>query len=579
VSRKWCAIDCEGDAGSRGLLGAAFYSDQGGVYQQHTEQIVCELVHYAEEGYTFVAHNAEYELGVIFHQLGLAMAGTYFNGIFSYGSWKHDRGRPAAELWDSAAMTGVRRLEDLGAGIGLPKLPTPQTLRGIDPDQYEWRCEKHERWECVECYAIRDAEIVYSAVREIHTLCGGWGVDVGRSIPSMAMSLWRAIDDPSPCSLRDRKIRELSRDCYLGGRTEAYKLGSISPCYTADMSSMYGAVMLDTPYPDPARLMYLSDVPWTEQLASCEGVVEATVRVPAMLAPPLPHTHNGVRSYPVGEITGCWPLRELRYGVSLGCDVVRVHRAAFSRFSLQPFSRYVSTLWELRQAYAGKDHVYELLAKQLLTNLYGRIGMREELPKRTIRPLTGKWCPAKTLGANHYIRGGKRWVDRSTELHCNNPYANAMWAAQTTGEARIRLHKHMLNQGDALVYVDTDSVFASQPLVGLSDGLGGLRSTGDYQRAVIAGPKFYALEDSFGTWTARARGIPREHALRYLREGYATYKKPLTPFEAQRQGGTAGAWIEITRHHMARPLARAPINPERLELEYGWSDTVAPFIR
>jgi DNA polymerase type B, organellar and viral len=578
MTRTWCAIDAEGDAGGRGLLGVAFYSVDHQEYVTDHTMIVAHLLDHARAGETFIAHNASYELGVVFWQLNIPMAVTYFDDRFSYGSWKYSSRQPAAELWDSAAMTGTRKLEDLGHGIGLQKYPTPQKLLGKDPDKYEWRCEQHGTWECVSCYAIRDAEIVYRAVVGLERLLGGWDVGPARSIAGMALSLWRAVDRPLPCRITGAKEAKLARDGYLGGRCEVLKLGIISPLYTADMSSMYGAVMAETPYPDPERLTYLTNVPWSQKLAGQEGMAECVLSVPAASVLPLPYTHKGERSYPAGQLTGVWTLRELRYAVSLGAVVHHVVRVASTSHVLQPFALYVPTLWELRQAYERKGHAYALFAKLLLNNLYGRIGMRDCVPRRTIAPMLGKWTPAKTHGRNHWVEGDQRWIETTTEQRTHSEFVNAMWAAQTTSEARIRLHQHMVRQGTELVYADTDSIFSSSPIVGLGEGLGALRDTGTYRQAVIAGPKLYALEDGDGTWHARARGVPAAHALEFLRRQQVTFSKPLSPLEAKRQGRAAGEWVEITKHHIARPLVRTPIYPERLTLDAGWSDTLPPHV-
>ncbi len=575
---KWCAIDAEGDVGGTGLLGVAFYSDFCTEYVVDTEVVKSRLLEHARAGYTFLAHNAQYDLPVIFWQLNINMKAVYFNGRFNRGEWRYDQRKPMAQLWDTLSLSGGISLAKLGNALGIRKYDTPQKLRGIDPDRYTWFCDAHNRGECEECYAIRDAEIVYRFVTSLTDQLAAWGVKPHRKISGIAVATWRALDQPSPILLRDWNVRKLSREAYYGGRVETFKLGHISPCYTADVVSMYPSVMLTTPYPDPAAMVYVRNPSVDSLPLECEGVADVELTVPTMYLPPLPYSHRGERMFPIGRLRGSWTILELRYALSLGCTVHRVHRLAFAHRSLYPFTNYIGMLWSMREAYKQSNDPRQLFAKLLMNNLYGRLGMREEVERQDV--FMSETMPKGGKGDSfnfNQIDGQPFWSKtRSDNFH--NQWANVLWAAQTTAAARVRLHSYLTLQGDGLVYCDTDSVFSTRPIVGVGEGLGSLSDPTQYQSTVVAAPKLYALQELTGEWHAKAKGVSKEFALEYLRTGSATYRQPVKPRGQMQRGIAAGTWIEVTREHSLRPHRRHPTDPTYWERELGWSDTSPPVV-
>ena len=597
---RWCAIDAEGDAGERGLLGVAFCSDALRAYITDHDQIRAKLREHARNGYTFIAHNAGYDLPVIFWQLGVSMKATYYNGRFNHGSWKYDERRAACELWDTGAISGIRSLADLGIASGTPKLPTPQRLLGRDPDRYDWICAAHNRGECEECYALRDAEIPYQFMLLLAEQLRTWGVAPGHTIAAMAMNVWKALERPPPIALLQPKIEKLATPAYVGGRVECCKLGMVPGICVSDIASAYPAAMAETLYPDPSSMVYLREVspakvPWDR-----EGVAEVSLRVPPSYVPPLPHLHQGERIFPSGSIRGCWTLLELRHAVQLGADIRWVHRAAWGARNLSPFANFVGALWFLREEYRVKGDPRELLAKLLMNNLYGRIGMRQDIERRVIGRHPLGESVLKLKGKNWSIFDNVVYADQTRQQRFGNDYRNVLWAAQTTSAVRVKLHRLMTLQGGNLLYCDTDSIITQGDPVGLGEGLGQLRLEGRFDRIMIAGPKLYALQrreqdmpDSWSVercaphqlrrceecrWLPKAKGIPKAHALRFLREGEATFSRPIKPTEQHSRAIKAGTWIEVTRRKRYKVHRRTPINPDALRLEDGWSDTLAPYI-
>src|SRR5438270_4454685 len=158
---KYCAFDTEGRVGGSGFESVSIYSDSTRYYGQSVAEAINILTNHALEGYTLAAHNAEYDISVLFWQHGYNVKCIYFNDRFNRGEWKAGKKGRIVQIWDTLRLSGGLPLRKVGEAIGYPKYETPQCLLGIEPDRYKWKCDQHNKWECVECYAIRDAEIVY----------------------------------------------------------------------------------------------------------------------------------------------------------------------------------------------------------------------------------------------------------------------------------------------------------------------------------------------------------------------------------------------------------------------------------
>jgi hypothetical protein len=576
LARKWCVIDAEGDVGKLGLLGVAFWTEGWQSYIEHHSTIKDALFWAAREGYTFVAHNAQYDLPVIFWQLDLEMKAVYYNDTFNRGEWKHDPSKPKAELWDSLNLAGGVSVAQLGRSLGLPKYDTPQILEGKDPNIYKWRCEAHEAWECLTCYALRDAEIVYRYMEAYTNTLAQWGVKPQRRIAGAASSVWRVLDRPGPIVISDKRTQYLARKSFFGGRVECFKLGHIPGVYTADVQSMYPSVMVETPFPNPADLVFMAEVHPSELPLHLEGVAECLVSIPHSYSPPLPNSQRGERVFGIGLQRGVWTFLELRYATQLGARIHRVYKASWSPTTLNPFPMFIGTLWELRQAYKTTEDARAQTAKVLLNSCYGRLGLKGKASCEIVEPWPSDRTLRQSIGAVPEEIGGKLYIRHETNAPYGLAWTNVMWASQITAAARVKLHRLMMLQGSNLVYCDTDSIFSMAPIVGLGDGLGQLSNQESYAEAWIVGPKLYHLAKPNGYETTRAKGVPRALALRFLRGEEVVFQSPVKPKEMIHRGHAAGSWMEITRSRQLVPYRRQPTNPGALTQDGSWSDTSPP---
>lgn len=572
--RKFCAVDAEGDVGKEGLLGVSFYSGDNGYWITDHSDIIRQLYRYANEGYTFICHNASYDIPVIWSQLGLKPEYTYYNDRLHHGTWKYDKRKPAAQIWDTLDLSGGIGIEALGIALGIPKYETPQSLTGEDFSKYKWKCEKHDIWECVECYAIRDAEICYMFMDGFSTVLAGWGVKPSARLSGIALDTWKVLDNPSNIGIKDKRIQNISRSAYYGGRVECFKYGRISPVYTADVASMYPSVMIETAFPNPQNMTYLKDIQVSQLPINYEGVAEVDITVPKCHIPPLPYSHKGERIYPVGRMRGFWTLLEIRYAMTLGCVVNRVYQVAYSPDSVYPFTNFINVLWTLRKEYKEKNDPRQLFAKLLMNNLYGRLGARESPERMIIKPAPNGYDSrkAKVPYNSHYI-GEKLYLSKTDVLDFGSEWTNVLWAAQITSAARVKLHKFILLQGISIAYCDTDSIFSTKPINGLGKGLGQLEPQHEYKSAIIAQPKLYALQDFNGEWQAKGKGVKGSVALQFLRGQAVSFMKPIKPKEGIRRGLEPGMWISVTRERRTNNYRRHPTNVQALFDDYGFSET------
>lgn len=577
TERKWCVVDGEGDAGERGLLGCAIYSDAEQVYEVDPIRIRAYLQWHAQHGYTFVAHNAAYDLGVVFWQLDIPMRAHYYNSTFTYADWKWHPKRSAAQLWDSFNLAGRVPLEALGESMGCPKYTTPAELTGEDRSRYEWKCDRHDKWECIECYAVRDAEIVYRYMESYARTMAGWSLAPSRRIAGSAVAAWRNLDKPNPIRLDDGRIRHLARRSYFGGRTEVFKYGHLAPLYTADVASMYPSVMLETAFPDPSRMLWADGLHPDQLPLEREGVAECLVAIPQCYIPPLPNARAGQREFRIGLQRGFWTFLELRYALSLGVRLLKVYRAAWSEASLHPFTMFVSVLWEMRQEYKRKGDARAQTVKVLLNSCYGRLGIRGADNQECIVPWDASLSQKIVSRSLPETIGDRLYLRYETPIPMDHDWHNVLWASYITAAARVKLHRSLLLQGSSAAYCDTDSVFSTQPIQGLGEGLGALTDHTTYARGWLVGPKLYRLEPIDGDPIVRAKGIPRALAGRFLRGEEVVFDSPISPRAQSRTGIRAGTWVPITRERQLVPARRHILSPDVLQLETGWSDT-APLV-
>lgn len=550
----------------------------------------------ARAGSVLVAHHAEYDVTHGLWAAGEDVTCHYFNGSFTLGFWRWKRSGPAARIWDSYGLSAQRPLHLVGQELGLPKLERPQLLtaayqarrdawtaqegaagQGGDwshPDRFRWFCERHRVGECLECYNLRDCDIVLGYVQQLVAELEGYGIRPSSTLAGNAAKLWTVLDPGRQQRLRSDQVRRLARAAYHGGRTEAFRYGTYRPVFTHDVRNQYLAIMRDRQFPDCSALFYSSRAGSSIDLDQVEGVVECEVTTPDLHVPVLPVVHGDQVFYPVGRFRGVWTIAELRAAIERGYQVTDWGAAAWSRRTVQPFQTYAGVVLERRRHLAQQQDPRELAWKTIGNALSGRLGTSSGGEKQVYRRRVAGLQAKDRAGSELNFAGLTAFLSWRHRVPTEPQGANVLWAAHVTGYGRLQLQEHLEAAGDELLYCDTDSVFATRPLVTVEDEPGRLRDTGVYQEGVFLGPKLYRLTTREGVTVVRAKGVPQRVAEEYFAAGKVVYETATGVIEAIARGIEPGRWEPVERTRRSAPARRQPTNPAALLDRDQTSETV-----
>lgn len=558
---KLCAFDIETRGRNPEFTAGAIFSDETSDYFTDPQAMVERMRYYARKGYTFVAHHAEYDTAVLLWGQGQDVSMSYSNNLFSAGRWRYGVGRRTAPIWDSMRLCAGLSLEALGEAIGIPKYQTPKRLLDPDDIRQDWVCDAHAVPGCIVCYVIRDAEIVWSYCNALREWLEAYGLALHNSLSRSAMDMWRLLDVNQQQSLRDRHILPLARMAYHGGRCEVFQYGDVGRVYTADIRSFYGSLLRDAWLPSMAHMRYSDRVREVALPEGCSGAVEATVDIERQHVPPLPVAYHDRIYYPVGTVTGAWPINELRESLAYGVSIRRIHRMAWTDTLVQPFEQTAGTLLALREGLRHRNDARELVAKFMLNAIPGRLGMRDISERSTFRRWQAGMRASDMDGADIESEGNTLYLVTKNTLTRPSKSSNVLWAAIILGEARVKLNRYLRASGQNLLYCDTDSIHSLAPLPTEGDVPGSLRDTGVYDEGIYLGSKFYSLETFDGQTDARAKGIPRRHAVEFIKNRHVAYQSALGIADGVLRGVKPCVWVDVDRVARYAPGTRTILDP------------------
>src|SRR5215471_16700328 len=544
---KFCAFDVETEGKIPRFKSGAIWSDEMRLYSESHVEIVDVMRHHARKGYIFAAHNAEYDTSVALWNAAEDVAVHYVNGSWDCGYWTWGKGRLRAQIWDTVRLAAGMSLSELGEAIGIPKYPTPRVLLGEDDWRQSWVCDMHGKRECIECYNLRDAEIGWAWCNMLREWFGGHGLTLRKSLPGNAMQLWQLWDVNLQRTVHDKRIRALARAAIHGGRTECFKYGRVSGVNTYDVRAHYGSILSEYAMPDTTRMRYSDTGCEFAALRQSAGIVEATVWIEPQHIPPLPATHGDRVYFPVGTVRGAWPISELANATYHGVEVLRVHRAAYTDETFHPFAVTAAALLDLRERAKRNGDPREMIYKFLINAIPGRLGMRDMHDRRIYRRYHPGMTSQDLRGTDLESAGGALFIAKEINYMKPSRLSNPVWAAEILGMGRVRLYHHLLQAGQSLTYCDTDSVHSTTAIPTGENMPGNLVSTGYWDTADYFGAKLYRLERFDGASEAKARGIPRNSAEKYLRDGRVRFQTTLSVREAVAAGLPAGSWIDVDR--------------------------------
>jgi hypothetical protein len=253
-------------------------------------------------------------------------------------------------------------------------------------------------------------------------------------------------------------------------------------------------------------------------------------------------TDNGTQ-YPNGTWVG-WYVGEELLGFIRHGGTVRVLSGFEFGETCRPFDAYVKKLFALKNKARGiSRHAYKLL----LNSLYGKFSQQgRRVHAVPIDRLLAMESPPLDWRAWNGL------AIFSTE-HEPPPWSNHVWPAIITARARLRLADtavRVLRSGGRVLYCDTDSLMFQGPgrFPKSAKAPGDFELRGTFRQAVIVGKKEYALEVRRDRWECHVKGVPAGERERYLRDGVATFSRPVRIRESSRIGEPANVWREVTKH-------------------------------
>jgi DNA polymerase family B len=538
--------------------GAGYCDLTGHHYALTRGDLVALLTRAATEGYTLLAQDAERHIVDVLWPAGEDVTVHSYEQVFNRGLWKMGK-RIRAEIWESRNLAAGLNIQAIAKGIGFPLRAKPYVLDdGLDSRQRRWQCTVHNRWECLECYAIDRVETLYRFASSLAEWSSDLGIKMKRTLGGNAVALWQHFDAGKSQTLKGKLVLEMARAAYHGGRCECFQVGDLTDIYTYDISRHYAAVMLNDPMPDLHGLTYV-EKPKPLDLDGMHGTIEATINVPSTNTPVLPAIGPDNQLYfPVGTFSGTFIIEEIRQAVLRGATILSVERIAYTRKSLNPFSTFIYVMSDLRSEWERQLNPLAIWAKMLPNGLYGRLGVRELQAYRTYHRSQTPLAPKDIDGKDVIWIGNMRFVIADYQVRMQSKIQNVLWAATITAYGRLRLLRHLEAAGASLVYCDTDSIFSTAPLQSEPPEVGALRDTGHFRRGTILGPKLYRLEAGDTPDMVAARGIPKQLALEFMNAGKVEIPQPYTLAVSVDQLRKPGQWATAIRNHRNVVLKRQP---------------------
>ena len=341
---------------------------------------------------------------------------------------------------------------------------------------------EHERniapWDMGEELSIFKAYLQTDCISLSHSLyklCEMLGTTFGQ-LPSISMATTSAkIFDK--CFYPVEKIEsnvefeDFIRKAIYGGRNEVYRrYGENINMY--DIHWMYTSCY-DTPVP-------IGKLRWVKPNLDKGTIAEATVSVPKdWYVGPLPKKVRGILSFPVGEFTDWWDVKELRNAADMGVDLT-IRRQLYCEEEpiLEGFGKFVGTLRG-----KGKDEYW----KGFGLSLSGKFGQ-------------GRWRDSinhiseiKDLSGYTPIDEREDYFSTKVYMGRRSPYIKPLVSMRIRAEARIRHLKiitEALKTGE-IFYGDTDSLNTTATLP-TGTKVGDLVLIGRADRGYFIRQKLYA---------------------------------------------------------------------------------------
>lgn len=405
------------------------------------------------------------------------------------------------------------------------------------------KLEMKEGTEGNEAYCIRDTTITRRTAVWLSDLYESFGIQPKQTLASSALTIWREKYWKREVRLPSREIVAFAKQCYYGGRTEAFAKGVWENVSVLDAASMFPWAMRTASFPLPWGAYKHLTIRRENHDWDRNGLYRVLVHSQVGF-PFLPVRTDRGTIYPNGTFESMFTGEELIYARECGVKLTMLEGYEFKE-ECEPFKGYVDSFFALKNKARGPARMgYKLL----LNSLYGKFG--ETGDRVTAVPLS------KFVTLPNPPKDFRVWYGIAiySEKKSPPPWGNQVWSALITARARVRLAKEMAKvraAGGTVLYCDTDSViYQNAPSLRYAEKAskaGDFELRGRYARILIAGKKEYGLCDDEGRWEIAVKGVPEIARKDYLFTGHAEFQKPNRIKEAARRGLKPNIWTNKTK--------------------------------
>jgi hypothetical protein len=444
------------------------------------------------------AHNAEYDLNVIYDNIYELDRKAIFNGKFICCTNGNAMFADSMNIYPTSVKI-------IGSILGLEK----QELE----NEYKEGTYKGTVTQKMIDYCIRDCEIVYNALYEIFTMVGSIKI----TLAGLSLDYFRRKFLKEKIVYNEYLCKYFF-ESYFGGRTEAFYIGKTN-AYCYDINSMYPDAMKYCQFPNPKTLRkanFCDTKIFVEKyLQYYEGVAHVKLFHVEHFFGFLPFKKDGKLLFPTGTFEGWYNFNELRFAIEQGIvKLIRVMDIIYSEPVISPFIEFVDYNYERRKN--DPNELNKLIIKLLLNSLYGKFAQRiksEMIYIDNIETQIGlieEYEKAKTL--IKIIPFNAERLDCFIEVKSNKGFLYntiPVYSSYITSHARVKLLQAMLQYKDKKpLYCDTDSIFfAELPDIKDSTELGKFKRENKIVTEIRGLKNYSYIEDEI--LKNRIKGVPK----------------------------------------------------------------------
>lgn len=476
------------------------------------------------------AHNAEYDLSVIYDNIFNFDKEAIFNNRFIYAT------NGVCKFADSMNIFpgSVKRIGEL---LGKQK----QELE----EEYKTGKVKEISGKMIE-YCIRDCEIIYEALFTIFNEVGSIRV----TLAGLSLDYFRRKFQKFHIDYND-KLGKSFFESYYGGRNEAFFIGSCqASCY--DINSMYPYAMVNSYFPNPKNLKNIHNITpeklQKNYLPYFEGCAKVKIKHYYNNYGFLPLRKNGKLLFPVGNFSGWYNFNEIRFALQHKViEIKKVFEVVYSEAMQSPFKEYAETLYKKRQH--EKNDLYREIYKLLMNSLYGKFAQKIKSETIYIENIDLQFNIIKEYARKNQLIKIVPFNDSRKDCfievktkHAFLYHSIPLFSSYITSHARVHLLTQILKyKKNKPLYCDTDSIFfKNDPNIKDSLELGAFKKE---KKTVteIRGLKNYSYSSPENKRIDKIKGIPKNAI---FENGKYKYKNLLKTKESMRRNLLPGVQVE-----------------------------------